>query len=149
MENTARPKPLCDFKQGTLPECGPLAAGFVPFQQENSPRYSANEGLPRGTLFPGLDLPLKNIANNATSAVDPMLGELMAMGFALGELGLYLDTHKNDTEAFELLKSCIDIYQVTRKKYVAEHGPLALTDLASEKSYTWLKDPWPWERSGN
>ncbi len=149
MENNTKASGACDLKQGALPGCAPLAVSYVPFQQENPARYSAAEALPRGTLFPGLELPFKNMANDKTAAVDPMLGELMAMGFALDELGLYLDTHKNDAEAFSLYKSCAAMYKAAQEKYVAEHGPLTQRDTAGDKCYSWLQDPWPWERSAD
>ena len=43
---------------GKLPSSAPLANPYVPFQLENPPVYEASNGIVRGTLFPGLDLPL-------------------------------------------------------------------------------------------
>lgn len=43
--------------EGRLPPMAPLANPYVPFQQENPPKYEARWGMIRGTLFPGLDLP--------------------------------------------------------------------------------------------
>ena len=149
MDNKTKAAEPCDFKQGALPSCAPLAVNYIPFQGKNAPRYSANEALPRGTLFPGLDLPWMNKANSETSPVDPVLGELMAMSFALDELALYLDTHREDAEAFSTFKSCAEMYKAAREKYIADHGPLTQLDTAGMKSYTWLNDPWPWERSAN
>ncbi|MCL2409271.1 MAG: spore coat associated protein CotJA [Oscillospiraceae bacterium] len=54
----------CGYKKGELPPCAPLAAAFVPFQQKDPPKYAAADALTHGTLFPGLDLPFMNIANN-------------------------------------------------------------------------------------
>jgi hypothetical protein len=45
----------CGYKSGELPPCGPLAVGFVPWQEKNPPKYGNMEALTRGTLFPGLD----------------------------------------------------------------------------------------------
>lgn len=149
MDNMDQNNGKCSFKQGALPGCAPLAAAFVPMQQETPPRYSAADALPRGTLFPGLDLPFKNTANSSTIGGNPELTELMAMGFALDELGLYLDTHRNDSEAFALFKTCAQQYKTARDKYVEEHGPQKQLDAALDKCYTWLNDPWPWERSAN
>ena len=65
METEMNGKCSCDDSQGCLPNCAPLAAAYVPVQQENSQRYKSEEALARGTLFPGLDLPWKNIANTS------------------------------------------------------------------------------------
>lgn len=51
----------CGCKEGTLPDCAPLAMAYVPMQQSVKPVYSNAEALSRGTLFPGLDLPFMNI----------------------------------------------------------------------------------------
>ena len=48
-------------REGRLPAMAPLANPYVPFQLENPPQYEAQKGLVRGTLFPGLDLPLSLI----------------------------------------------------------------------------------------
>ncbi len=47
----------CGGACGTMPECAPLAVPYVPFQQTNPKRYSQQDALNNGTLFPGLNLP--------------------------------------------------------------------------------------------
>ena len=42
---------MCDFKNGPLPPCAPLAVSYVPIQQEAKPQYKSSEALTRGTLF--------------------------------------------------------------------------------------------------
>lgn len=136
----------CTYKQGSLPECAPLALAQIPAQKSSEPAYKSGEALSRGTLFPGLDLPFKNIVNQMPVETTE-LRELMALGFVTEELGLYLDTHASDTQAFETFKSFLKLYEEGRKEYVARFGPLSLSDLSTAKSFTWLNDPWPWEYS--
>ena len=57
----------CNFKQGPLPECAPLALAQTPVQCASEPAYDKRMALARGTLFPGLDLPFMNMVP-ATSA---------------------------------------------------------------------------------
>ena len=135
----------CDYKGGSLPDCAPLAAAYVPVQQKNPPKYAANEALTRGTLFPGLDLPFKNIANTSNPYAGTPLGEIMALSFVIKELNLYLDTHKDDREAFSTLQEVVELYEDGCKKYVKQYGPLSLKDLKYSEEYDWLCDPWPWE----
>ena len=52
----------CDFKNGSLPSCAPLAMAYVPMQECVKPTYNTAEALSRGTLFPGLDLPFMNMS---------------------------------------------------------------------------------------
>lgn len=134
---------VCADNCGTLPSCAPLAVPYVPFQQEGSKKYNQTEALNNGTLFPGLNLPFK--ANvKASNVVNGPLAELQALEFVLLELALYLDTHQNDHEAFELFQQYAALEKEGRERYEAMHGPLTHSAVAASDSYSWLKDPWPW-----
>ena len=89
---------------GTLPQggCAPLAFPYVPMQKIDPERYSQQDALRAGTLFPGLHLPFRAQMETKFPAVNPALAELMALDFAIDELGLYLATHPEDTEALNL-----------------------------------------------
>ncbi len=138
----------CDYKSGSLPDCAPLSVAFVPFQQEGSPQYKGEDALARGTLFPGLDLPWKNVVNEtAGSGVDTPMGELMTLGFVVDELGLYLNTHRNDQEALDMFVRYARLYKEGVDTYAKRYGPILQTQV-TEKGYTWLDDPWPWEYTG-
>ena len=135
----------CGYKCGDLPECAPLALAVMPVQQEHKPVYESADALNRGTLFPGLDLPFKNIINKTNPYAGTPLGELMALDFVVKELNLYLDTHKDDTEAFEMLKTYIELQKKYRKEYVKKYGPLKVEDVAYFDEFIWVNEPWPWE----
>ena len=133
--------------EGRLPTVAPLANPYVPFQQENPPRYEPRKALVRGTLFPGLDLPFMGMVNKSEQPVTP-LTELQTMGFALNDLALYLDTHRDDKEALELYQTLQKMYAQGRETYERECGPL--THMSQTKGeYKWLDDPWPWEYAKN
>ena len=136
----------CGYKCGPLPDCAPLAVGIVPSQKDDRPQYEAGKALARGTLFPGLDLPLRNIVNDETA--DVPMAELMAIQFAAHDLSLYLDTHKNDRDAFETYKDLLRLYKEGMTRYVNQYGPVMKSDLADADRYTWLEGPWPWENTG-
>lgn len=133
----------CADHCGTMPSCAPLAVPYVPFQQEGSQRYHQNEALNQGTLFPGLNLPFK-VKVKAANVVKGPLAELQALEFVLQELVLYLDTHHDDQEAFELFQQYAALEKECRERYQAKFGPLTANATASKNSYTWIKDPWPW-----
>lgn len=133
---------------GRLPAMAPLANPYVPFQMENPPKYEPRRGLIRGTMFPGLDLPFMGKANTRELNQTP-LTELQTLAFAVQELALYLDTHRNDQEALEIYRTYQQMYQKCREQYEAKYGPLnhKMPDHCEE--YRWLDDPWPWEYSKN
>ena len=95
--------------EGRLPAMAPLANAYVPFQEDDPPKYEARMGLIRGTLFPGLDLPFMGMVNKNELPISPKT-ELQVMAFAIQELALYLDTHRDDQEALQL-------YQTYQKMY--------------------------------
>ena len=132
----------CDYREGGLPECAPLAVSYVPVQQSALPAYDAEDALKRGTLFPGLDLPFMNIVN--TRNVEGPLAEVMALCFVSHELQLYLDTHPEDTEAFDTLRRMLKLTAEAKRRYTAKYGPLCPADLAQSERFDWLENPWPW-----
>jgi spore coat protein JB len=145
-----RPAASCGTEAGTLPgACAPMVFPYVPVQSNNPVRFSRMEALQTGTLFPGLDLPFKKAMQAKNKLANTALVELMALDFAIDELGLYLVTHSDDQEALQLYWSYIKLAEEGRKKYQQMYGPLLQTDLTPENGFVWLKDPWPWEKGGN
>lgn len=134
--------------EGRLPAMAPLANPYVPFQMENPPKYEARKGLVRGTLFPGLDLPFMGMVNKNEKPVTP-LSELQALCFAVQELALYLDTHRDDQEALEIYRNYQKMLQHCQEEYLKKHGPTNHGQISDSENYDWLDDPWPWEYSKN
>ena len=133
--------------EGRMPSMAPLANPYVPFQLENPPMYERRKALIRGTLFPGLDLPFKGMVNKQEKNVSPQT-ELQVMAFAIQELALYLDTHRDDEEANALYQTYQQMYHKAMMEYTEKCGPLNHR-TPSEGPYRWLDDPWPWEYSRN
>lgn len=134
----------CTYKEGMLPEYAPLAVAFVPPQGASEPAYDSSEALANGTLFPGLNLPFMDYIAKSGAPNTP-LAELMALDFVTHEMSLYLDTHKNDTEAFKTWKRFAALAAEGRKRYTEMYGPIDHHDVESCSNWTWTNDPWPWE----
>ena len=133
---------------GRLPANAPLANPYVPFQLEDPPKYEPRTAIIKGTLFPGLDLPFMDMVNEKELPVTPR-SELQVLGFALHELALYLDTHRNDQEALEVYRAYQDIYHKAMMEYEKMYGAMAHGMPSDRNSYGWLDDPWPWEYARN
>ena len=133
--------------EGQLPAIAPLAVPFVPFQFDNPELYEPRKGLVRGTLFPGLELPFMGMINKNEKPVTP-LTELQTLAFAIQEMALYLDTHRDDAEALELYRQYQKMYTDGKRKYEEMYGPLNHMH-PGDGSYRWLDDPWPWEYGKN
>ena len=133
--------------EGRLQAFAPLANPYVPFQIENPPKYEPRMGIIKGTLFPGLELPFMGMVNKNELDVTP-LTELQTMAFAIQELSLYLDTHRDDMEALDLYRKYQKMYQDGRDTYENMCGPLNHMS-PSDGPYRWINDPWPWEYAKN
>lgn len=134
---------------GTLPGfCAPLVFPYVPMQENNPARYSQQDAMNAGTLFPGLHLPFHKEMKSRFPAENTALSELMALDFAIDELGLYLTTHPDDMEVLNLYWAYIKLGREGREKYEEMYGPLLQTDL-TPGSFKWLDNPWPWDLEGN
>ena len=144
----AETQPACSDGTGQLPSCGALAFPYVAVQGKDPVRYDDQEALRQGTLFPGLDLPFHKELRSRFPQVDGALLELMALDFAIDELGLYLVTHAEDQEVLALYWEYIRLAQEGRARYEAQYGPLTQTTV-TEGGYRWLNDPWPWDEGGS
>lgn len=133
---------------GRLPSIAPLANPYVPFQNDHPIQYEAPKAIIRGTLYPGLDLPFKGMVNNKPLPATP-LANLQTLDFAIQELALYLDTHSDDQEAYELYCKYQQVNAARKKDYVHVHGAISHMTASDAKEYDWLKDPWPWEYCGS
>lgn len=141
-----KPEKGCAVTDGSIPSpCAPMAYPLIAMQLEGSARYESDEALKNGTLFPGLNLPFHAQMQSRFPSIPAALAELMALDFAIDELGLYLDTHPSDSEALELFNSYIRLAKQGRAKYESLYGPLAKRYVSEDGSYTWINDPWPWE----
>ncbi len=135
-----------DYRTGTLPQRYPLATALTPMQEAAEPAYESGDALSRGTLFPGLDLPFMNIVNSGLPETPQ--NELMAIDFVAHELGLYLDTHAEDEEAFALFQNMLALRKEAQRRYMELCGPIRKSNLLQAERYSWLNDPWPWDYTG-
>lgn len=80
---------------------------------------------------------------------DKLLKTIQMYSFTIDELVLYLDTHPNCTEALEYYHK----YNKLRKEAIEEYnrlcGPITSRQVKSNEKWTWVHEPWPWERSAN
>lgn len=144
-----KPTAGCGGYNGTLPgSCAPMVFPYVAMQGEPTNVYSQNEALASGTLFPGLNLPFHRAMEGRMSCKNQPLCELMALDFAITEMGLYLDTHSGDKEAFALFQKYVQMAKEGRAEYERRYGPLQQCQTAAADSYVWPEDPWPWNMEG-
>ena len=134
---------------GDLPRRAPIAMTYTPLQREPENTFAPMQALERGTLFPGLDLPLCNNYNAAELARTPMT-ETQALCFAAHELGLYLDTHPEDEEALRAYRTLRQAANEQTAEFSRRYYPLTTAqNTGSSARYVWVDDPWPWQRGAS
>ncbi|MBQ9648113.1 MAG: spore coat associated protein CotJA, partial [Oscillospiraceae bacterium] len=70
----------CGNGNGSLPcPCAPLAFPYIPMQENDPARYSNDDAMRAGTLFPGLNLPFHKAIRSRFPAANNALTELMAL----------------------------------------------------------------------
>ena len=136
------------YMEGVLPCMAPLATPYVPFQQEDPPRYEPRKALIRGTLYPGLDLPFMGMVNQREKNPTPK-NSLQTLAFAIQELALYLDTHPQDKKALEQYRQQQNQYHEAVMEYGQKCGPMTHFMPVNDDAYSWINDPWPWDINGN
>lgn len=77
-----------------------------------------------------------------------MRRRISAIGFALWELHLYLDSHPNCVDATSKMTEYRAQYKKLRGEYEEKYGPLNETSRETSR-WAWISDPWPWEVEAN
>jgi len=96
--------------------------------QRFTKRYSDDDAIIRGTLFPELDLPFGDYEIRQPLPCTPMT-KWMKLDFVRHELRLYLDVNPADIAAQNL-------YHEYQQK---------TTEAKVEIDDDWIHSPWPWE----
>ena len=75
---------------------------------------------------------------------ETLLKKISTYQFAVLDLQMFLDTHKNDTETLEKVEKYQALLKPLVEGYEAQYGPL--TKSANDgNTWAWIKGPWPWE----
>lgn len=142
-----------------------LAIASVPMQKWGS-LYDQDEALRIGTIFKDLNMPFfaaEGAAPADRSIEDALkdpdqknresrMKEIQEVSFVLDDLRLYLDTHPEDKEGLNMLKSML----IQRKKQIAEFAaecypltPDCMADIYEKEpdisGFCWQEGPAPWE----
>lgn len=78
-----------------------------------------------------------------------LLKKIQCYNFAAYDMLLYLDTHKDDKEAFKMFRELTTKTNELRNQYEEEFGPLSQFSTAEQDSFNWTDNPWPWEKEAN
>lgn len=135
-----------------------LSLSGFDFKNPNSYNYQDNdlklvnskEGFARGNMFKNEFIPYKDYSYRElrpTCEREALLFKIMELDFAINDLNLYLDLHPEDLEIYKKYKKYTEECMILKDEYSKTYGPLMQENVESN-SYEWLKNPWPWDKSG-
>lgn len=75
-----------------------------------------------------------------------LLKRLQICDFVLMDVKLYLDSHPCDRAALEHFKKYQELREKAYCDYTEKFGPLMARDRVYQDKWTWVDDPWPWEK---
>mgnify|MGYP003306845948 CR=1 FL=1 len=75
-----------------------------------------------------------------------LMSKIKKYDFALKELNLYLDTHPHCQRALAMFRKYRDLKKACEAEYTEKYGPIIPEQNNSDTHWTWIDDPWPWER---
>ena len=134
-----------------------LAIATVPVQKTDlSNLYNPKEALCLGTIFPELNKPFfvtetgpKQNSKLPVSDKEKLLNEIMELDFVLKDLTLYLDTHSEDTNAYNIYLGHLENLKQLKQSFATKYYPLTescITEMNNtDKKCAWTLGPAPWE----
>lgn len=127
------------------------------FNVINQDNYNKNDeltnlekGFIRGNMFENEYKPYKNY-NPSTirpkSEKDALMLKIYETEFAMIDLSLYLDLHKEDKQTYDKFRKYVNEFEKYKNMFERQYGPLDLTYIEAN-TYEWPQNPWPWDRDG-
>ena len=133
-----------------------LAIASVPIQEWTTV-VNQEEALLIGTIFPELDKPFycgeKSVGGKKTlTPQENMMLEIQQVSFVIDDLRLFLDTHPDNMNGLELMKSMLKKRKELLKNFALQFYPLTMDCMAdiyenypNSECYCWQQGPIPWE----
>ena len=121
------------------------------FNRHNDSIINLVEGFSRGSIFENTYSIYKNhkYMLKVDNERDKLLYKIQIYCFAIKDLNLYLDLHPNETDKLILFKKYNDELKKLKEEYNSKYSPLCLNDVNNTSKWTWINNPWPWDKGGN
>ena len=116
----------------------------------NTKLFSSEEGFNKGNMFQNLYSKYKNYVYklNVNNKKDELLYKIQMYTFALKDLILYLDVHPTDENILGEYQKIKNTLNDLKAKYENNYNPLCASNVDSDDTWTWINNPWPWDKGG-
>lgn len=125
--------------------------GNMIFNRHNMTATDPVIGFNRGNMFDNLYSKYKNHVYNLSvnNKKDELLYKIQVLGFAIKDINLYLDLHPTETRMINTIQKYKSELDKLKKEYDKLYSPLCIEDVSSTVKWTWIDNPWPWDKGGN
>ncbi len=125
--------------------------GNIVFNRHNGSIINPVEGFNRGNMFNNLYNEYKKHSYNlkVNNKKDELLYKIQIYNFAIRDLSLYLDLHSDDREKVKLFIQYNNELNELKKSFNGLYSPLCINEVNNENKWTWIDNPWPWDKGGN
>ena len=116
----------------------------------NAKLFSTDEGFNKGNMFKNEYISYKDhiYKLKVTNDKDRLLYEIQMYTFAIKDLVLYLDINPNDKDILKKYNEYSKELKSLKNKYENLYGPLCSFDVNNNDKWTWINNPWPWDKGG-
>ena len=116
----------------------------------DSKLFDIEEGFNKGNLFKNIYSKYKNCVYKlaVNNKKDTLLYKIQMYIFALKDLNLYLDVYPKDESIINEYQKLKRKLQDIKNEYENNYGPLNTNEVNSEDKWTWINNPWPWDKGG-
>ena len=75
-----------------------------------------------------------------------LYNKIQKYSFAIKELNLYLDTHPDCRRALTLFNKYNGLLKSAEEEFARRFGPITPVQTNDSQHWSWIDEPWPWER---
>ena len=105
---------------------------------------NTNRNMPNGNMNPG-----GRLNKNGRALMGDLGEQIRSLCFVKTELELYLDTHPDCPTALDYYYKTVAELKRLTEQYENTVGPLSAMGVVAPDKWTWVKEPWPWQRDGD
>ncbi len=108
-----------------------------------------NNGMNNGTTNNGMNNGRVMGAQRGERVAGDLAEQIRALCFVKKELELYLDTHPDCRTALDYYHRTVAELDRLTEEYENTVGPLTSKGVVNTDRWTWVQEPWPWQRPGD
>lgn len=75
-----------------------------------------------------------------------LLQDIQIIAFVVKDTQLFLDTHPACESALDYFKYYNNLLTALTDEYEEKFGPLTVYSVDTNDCWSWLNEPWPWEK---